>query len=68
MAIDLKDVVDRVRNELDEFTLGGFFSLSGYSFRELRGQNFGVARLGYLYHRKKGSQFGAWPFGRAWVP
>jgi NTE family protein len=33
----------------DEFTLGGFFSLSGFAEKELRGQSFGVARLGYLH-------------------
>jgi len=33
----------------DEFTLGGFLSLSGFADKELRGQSFGVARLGYLH-------------------
>ncbi len=33
----------------DEFTLGGFFSLSGFAEKELRGQSFGVARFGYLH-------------------
>src|SRR5260221_1304951 len=31
----------------DNFTLGGFFSLSGFKESQLRGQVFGVARLGY---------------------
>ncbi len=33
----------------DEFAFGGLFSFSGFAKRELRGQNFGVARLGYLH-------------------
>jgi NTE family protein len=33
----------------DEFLLGGFRSLSGYREEELRGQHFGVGRVGYLY-------------------
>jgi NTE family protein len=33
----------------DEFVLGGLLSLSGYQEGELRGQYFGVSRLGYLY-------------------
>jgi len=32
----------------DNFTLGGFLSLSGYKEAQLRGQVFGVARLGYF--------------------
>jgi NTE family protein len=31
----------------EEFTLGGFLSLSGFSTGQLRGQYFGVARVGY---------------------
>ncbi len=33
----------------DQFTLGGLFSLSGYASRELRGDNYGLLRLGYYY-------------------
>jgi NTE family protein len=33
----------------DEFSLGGLLSLSGYQPGELRGDFFGVARLGYYY-------------------
>jgi NTE family protein len=33
----------------DEFTLGGLFSLGGYSEGELRGQYFATAKLGYHY-------------------
>jgi NTE family protein len=33
----------------DEHVFGGFFSLSGFAQRELRGQSFAVARLGYLH-------------------
>src|SRR6185436_3060266 len=33
----------------DEFTLGGLFSLGGYSEGELRGQMSGSARVGYHY-------------------
>ena len=40
----------------DEFTLGGFGSLSGYEERQLRGQYLGVGRFGYYYNL----------FGRSW--
>jgi NTE family protein len=33
----------------DEFAFGGLFSLSGFAKGELRGQSFGIARLGYLH-------------------
>jgi len=33
----------------DEFTLGGLFSLGGYSEGEFRGQYFATAKLGYHY-------------------
>ncbi|MDB5037906.1 MAG: hypothetical protein JWQ35_1434 [Bacteriovoracaceae bacterium] len=33
----------------DEYLLGGFRSLSGYREDELRGQDFGVGRVGYIY-------------------
>ncbi len=33
----------------DEFVLGGFFSLAAFEPGELRGDNYGLARLGYYY-------------------
>jgi NTE family protein len=35
----------------DEFTLGGFLSLSGFNDDELRGQYLGLVRLGYYQRR-----------------
>jgi len=35
----------------DEFTLGGFLSLSGFREDQLRGQYYGVARLGYHHQQ-----------------
>src|SRR4051812_2285383 len=52
----------------DEFTFGGLFSLSGFAQGELRGQNFGVARLGYLYRLGRSFYFGGYgEAGRAAV-
>src|SRR4051812_32588079 len=44
----------------DELTFGGLFSLSGFAQGELRGQNFGVARLGYLYRLGRSFYFGGY--------
>lgn len=52
----------------DEFTFGGLFSLSGFADGELRGQNFGVARLGYLYRLGRSFYLGGYgEAGRAAV-
>ncbi len=42
----------------DEFSLGGFASLSGFADNQLRGQYLGVGRLGYYYNL-----FGTWFVG-----
>ncbi|HEY2292774.1 MAG TPA: BamA/TamA family outer membrane protein, partial [Thermoanaerobaculia bacterium] len=52
----------------DEFTFGGLFSLSGFAQGELRGQNFGVARVGYLYRLGRSFYLGGYgEAGRAAV-
>lgn len=44
----------------DEFRIGGLFSLSGFAPEQLRGQYFGIARLGY-YRKTRGSLYlGGW--------
>ncbi len=51
----------------DEFTLGGFASMSGYEDRELRGQYLGQGRLGYYYQILKSWYLGGWAeAGNAW--
>ncbi len=51
----------------DEFTLGGFLSLSGFNDDELRGQNMGVARLGYYYRLFGAFHLGGWlEAGNVW--
>lgn len=37
----------------DQFVLGGFFSLAAFERGELRGDNFGLLRLGYYYRLGK---------------
>jgi NTE family protein len=51
----------------DEFSLGGFGSLSGFEDNELRGQYLGLVRLGY-YHRIGGKWYlGGWgEAGNVW--
>ena len=52
----------------DEFAFGGLFSLSGFAQDELRGQNFGVARLGYLHRLGRAFYLGGYgEAGRAAV-
>jgi NTE family protein len=59
----------------DNFTLGGFFSLSGFKENQLRGQVFGVARLGYYVKSGglsgrlgRGVYVGGWvEAGNAWA-
>ena len=51
----------------DQFTLGGFTSMSGYQDNELRGQYLGLGRLGYYYRLFKSWYFGGWAeTGNAW--
>ena len=51
----------------DEFTLGGFGSMSGYADRELRGQYLGLGRLGYYYRILKSWYLGGWAeTGNTW--
>jgi len=51
----------------DEYTLGGFGSLSGYADKELRGQYLGLGRLGYYYRILKSWYAGGWAeAGNAW--
>jgi len=51
----------------DEFTLGGFGSLSGYEDLELRGQYLGLGRLGYYYQILKSWYVGGWAeAGNTW--
>ena len=51
----------------DEFTLGGFASMSGYQDNELRGQYLGLGRLGYYYRLFKRWYFGGWAeSGNVW--
>ena len=48
--------------------VGGLFSLSGFAQDELRGQNFGVARLGYLHRLGRAFYLGGYgEAGRAAV-
>ena len=50
------------------FRVGGFFSLSGFALGELRGQYFGVGRLGYYRHVTKKGFFGGWvEVGGVWL-
>ncbi|MEE8525925.1 MAG: patatin-like phospholipase family protein [Thermoanaerobaculia bacterium] len=51
----------------DEFTLGGFRSLSGFQEDELRGQYLGVGRLGYYYRLTGKIYAGGWiEAGNVW--
>ena len=52
----------------DEFTLGGFGSLSGYADDQLRGQYLGLGRIGYYYNLFGGGWFlGGWAeAGNVW--
>ena len=51
----------------DEFTLGGFLSLSGFQPDALRGQYAGVARLGYYYRLFGKVYAGGWlETGNVW--
>ncbi|MCP3956511.1 MAG: BamA/TamA family outer membrane protein [bacterium] len=51
----------------DEFTLGGFLSLSGFKEEQLRGQYFGVARIGYYYRLFGKFYAGGWlETGNVW--
>ncbi len=51
----------------DEFTLGGFGSMSGYQDNELRGQYLGLGRLGYYYRLFKSWYLGGWAeTGNSW--
>ena len=45
------------------FSIGGFFSFSGYRNSELRGQAFGVGRLGYYFKMTKKFYVGGWAEG-----
>lgn len=45
MAIDLKEVVDRVRNELDEFTIGDDWIGASASFEDTASTNFSTEDL-----------------------
>ena len=47
----------------DEFSLGGFFSLSGFAFRELRGEYMGVVRAGYYRNVRGSMKLGGWVEG-----
>jgi len=59
----------------DAFSLGGFFSLSGFKEAQLRGELFGVARLGYYVKSRglsgrlgRGVYVGGWvEAGNAWA-
>jgi NTE family protein len=51
----------------DEFTLGGFGSMSGYADNELRGQYLGLGRMGYYYRILKSWYVGGWAeAGNTW--
>ncbi|MEO1367502.1 MAG: BamA/TamA family outer membrane protein [Acidobacteriota bacterium] len=58
----------------DEFRVGGLLSLSGFQENELRGQDYGVLRAGYLHELSKGGSLirrtvaGGWlEAGRVWA-
>ena len=42
----------------DRFLLGGFFSFTGFEYGELSGDNYGLARAGYLYQLTKSFHVG----------
>ena len=49
------------------FSIGGFFSFSGFSPNELRGQTYGVGRLGYYFRITRKYYFGGWvEAGNVW--
>ncbi|MEM7588052.1 MAG: patatin-like phospholipase family protein, partial [Acidobacteriota bacterium] len=51
----------------DEFNVGGFLSFSGFQEDELRGQDFGVLRAGYLYRIASGGTFARRTFLGGWL-
>ena len=51
---DFGSTLDAEAPGLEPFSLGGFFSLSGYAPDELSGRHFGIGRL--IYYRRLGDQ------------